>query len=185
MTQRYVQIVALRRVSGPKAVAIALVVSVAALVLLVAVVYGHGRPGNLPTWVTRLPALNAALNATSAVFLVLAYRLRRRDSAAHARRMLGALCASALFLASYIVYHSFHGDTPFPGHGIVRPIYFSVLVSHIALSALALPLVFTTFFFALSGRIRQHRTIARFTFPVWLYVSVTGVLVFLMMRTYS
>jgi len=115
-----------------------------------------------------LPALNALLNGTSAVFLVLALRaIKSRRIAEHARHMLGALGASAVFLVSYIVYHSVHGDTKFAGHGAVRPLYFFILISHIALSAVVLPLIFSSFFFSLSGRFPQHRKISRYTLPVW------------------
>jgi putative membrane protein len=99
--------------------------------------------------------------------------------------MLGALASSALFLVSYIVYHSVHGDSKFQGQGAIRPFYFVILVSHIVLSALVLPLIFTSFFYSLSGRFPQHRRVARLALPVWLYVSVTGVLVFVMLRSYG
>lgn len=180
-----VQLAALKGVDTRRAVAIILAGSAAALLLLVAVIFGHGRRPVTPGWVTALPALNAVLNATSAVFLVRAYRLRRTDVVGHARNMLVALGASALFLVSYILYHSFHGDTRFTGQGPIRPIYFFVLASHVILSAVVLPLIFSSFFFALSGRIQQHRKVARYTFPLWMYVSVTGVLVFVLLRTFA
>ena len=99
--------------------------------------------------------------------------------------MLLALSSSAVFLVSYLVYHSVHGDTKFQGLGAVRPIYFFILISHIVLSAVVLPLIFSSFFFSLSGRFPQHKKIARYTFPLWLYVSATGVIVFLMLRAYA
>src|SRR5271165_44463 len=137
------QLDALKATSPKKATLIVLAVSVVALLALVGVIYGHGRASAVPAWVSWLPALNALLNGTSAVFLVLAYRaIRRRDVVRHSRRMLTSLGASALFLVSYIVYHSVHGDTPFGGHGLVRPVYFFVLVTHVVLSAAALPMVF-------------------------------------------
>ena len=180
------QLDALKATSPKKATFIVLAVSLAALLLLVGVIYGHGRASEVPAWVAWLPALNAVLNGTSAVFLVLAYRaIRRRDVVTHSRRMLTSLAASALFLVSYIVYHSVHGDTPFGGHGLVRPVYFFVLITHVVLSAVALPLVFMSLFFSLSGRFPVHKKIARYTFPVWLYVSVTGVLVFALLRVYG
>jgi putative membrane protein len=180
------QLDALKATSPKKATFIVLAVSVAALLLLVGVIYGHGRASEAPAWVAWLPALNAVLNGTSAVFLVLAYRaIRRRDVVTHSRRMLTSLGASALFLVSYIVYHSVHGDTPFGGHGLIRPVYFFVLITHVVLSAVALPLVFLSLFFSLSGRFPVHKKIARYTFPVWLYVSVTGVLVFALLRVYG
>src|SRR5580700_8434722 len=147
------QLGALERTSPKKATLVILAVSVAALLLLVGVIYGHGRAAEAPAWVAWLPALNAVLNGTSAVFLVLAYQaIRRRDVVTHSRRMLTSLGASALFLVSYIVYHSVHGDTPFTGQGLVRPFYFFILVSHIVLSAVVLPLIFLSLFFSLSGR---------------------------------
>jgi putative membrane protein len=180
------QLEALRGTSLKRATFVILGVSLAALLLLVVVIYGHGRATEVPEWVSWLPALNALLNGTSAVFLVLAYRaIRRRDVQTHARRILVSLGASALFLVSYIVYHSVHGDTKFPGQGLVRPVYFFILVSHVLLSAVALPLIFFSLFFSLSGRFPRHRKIARYTLPIWLYVSVTGVLVYAMLRAYA
>jgi putative membrane protein len=174
---------ALKTTSPKKATFIVLAVSVAVLLALVGVIYGHGRASEVPAWVSWLPALNALLNGTSAVFLILAYlAIRRRDVVTHSRRILTSLGASALFLVSYIVYHSVHGDTPFGGHGLMRPVYFFILITHVTLSAVALPLVFLSLFFSLSGRFRRHKKIARYTFPVWLYVSVTGVLVFALLR---
>jgi putative membrane protein len=180
-----VQVARLSEISSRNAIVGILATSVLAFVIILMVIYGHDPAARAPRWVSALPALNALLNATSATFLLRAYRLRHKDSAAHARNMLAALAASALFLASYIVYHSIHGDTKFPGHGVIRPVYFALLISHVTLSAVALPLVFLSFFFGLSGRFRQHRTISRYTFPVWLYVSVTGVLVFAVLQAYS
>ena len=181
-----VQVESLKAVSTRQALGVIGVVSVAALVLLAVVIYGHARMDNAPDWIAWLPAVNATLNGTSAVLLVLAFAaIRRRALATHARFMLGALFTSSLFLVSYIVYHSVHGDTKFAGVGAVRPLYFTVLISHVSLSAIALPLIFTSFFFSLSGRFPQHKAIARYTFPVWLYVSVTGVVVFAMLRAYA
>jgi putative membrane protein len=177
------QLAALKATSPKKAAWLVLAVSAVALLVLVGVIYGHGRASEVPAWVSWLPALNAFLNGTSAVFLVLAYRaIRRRDVVTHSRRMLTSLGASALFLVSYIVYHSVHGDTRFGGAGLVRPFYFFILITHVTLSAVALPLVFMSLFFSLSGRFARHKKIARYTFPIWLYVSVTGVLVFALLR---
>jgi putative membrane protein len=173
----------LRGVSPKKALALILFVSAAAVGLLVVVIYGHGRPKSEPGWAALLPATNALLNATSATFLVLAYRaVRRRSYATHARHMARALASSSAFLVSYIVYHAIHGDSRFGGHGLIRAIYFFVLITHVALSGLVLPLIFSSFFLSLSGRFRLHRTVSRFTLPVWLYVSVTGVLVYVFLR---
>jgi putative membrane protein len=176
----------LKTVSPTRAIRVILIASLAALALLVVVIYGHARVDSAPAWVASLPALNATLNGTSAMLLVLAYlAVRRRAFQTHARFMLAALATSGLFLVSYILYHSFHGDSHFAGVGLVRPVYFAVLISHIVLSTAVLPLIFTSFFFSLSGRFPQHKKISRYTFPVWLYVSVTGVVVFAMLRVYG
>jgi putative membrane protein len=181
-----IQLLSLRRANPKRATFIILGASAAVLVLLLGVIYGHGRAEQLPAWVAWLPALNALLNGTSATFLVLAYlAIRRRDVVTHSRRVLVSVATSALFLVSYIVYHAIHGDTHFGGHGLVRPIYFFILISHITLSAVALPLVFLSLFFSLSGRFPRHKAIARYTFPIWLYVSVTGVLVFTLLRVWG
>lgn len=146
------------------------------------------RPGSVeaPSWTAHLPALNATLNFTAALFLSLGFvAIRRGRRELHMKLMLTALAFAAVFLASYVVYHHYHGDTRFTGAGWVRPVYFFVLVSHILMSIVALPLVLTTLFFAASGRFERHRRLARITFPVWLYVSVTGVLVFVLLRSYG
>src|SRR5258707_11163401 len=109
-TRSLPQVVVLGGVRPQRAVAVALIASLLVLVGLLAIIYGHGRPADAPRWASKLPALNALLNGTSAVFLVRAYRLRRRDNRAHARNMLRALAASGAFLVSYVVYHSLHGD---------------------------------------------------------------------------
>jgi putative membrane protein len=176
----------LKQTSPKKASFIILAGSGLALLGLVGVIYGHGRATEVPGWVSWLPSLNAFLNATSAVFICLAVAaIRRRDVVTHSRRMLVALGASTLFLVSYVTYHSVHGDTPFQGQGLARPVYFFILISHIVLSGVALPLVFTSLFFSLSGRFPKHKAFAKYTFPIWLYVSVTGVLVFALLRAYG
>ncbi|MEO8876626.1 MAG: DUF420 domain-containing protein [Polyangiaceae bacterium] len=188
MTVAPIQIDALKRVTPHTAKVVIGIASVAALLVLVVVIYGHGRTSlaDEPRWVSWLPILNACFNGTSAIFLVFAYAaIRRRDFTMHARFMLAALAASACFLVSYIVYHSLHGDTLFHGQGAIRPFYFFILISHIALSAIVLPLIFSSFFFSLSGRFPAHKKISRYTLPIWLYVSVTGVLVLVLLRTFG
>ena len=129
-----------------------------------------------------LPTVDAALNATSAVLLTLGYIfIRRGNVRAHKTCMLSALGTSAVFLACYLTYHYFHGTTRFPGHGAVRPVYFTILISHTVLAAAIVPLVVTTLYRALRGRFALHRRIARWTLPAWLYVSVTGVVVYWML----
>ena len=152
---------------------------------LVWLIYFKGRVA-APGWIAQLPALNALLNSLSAVCLTAGYvNIRRKRRDIHKRWMLGAVTFSGLFLISYITYHYFHGDTKFPGQGAVRPFYFALLISHIGLSMVALPLVFLTLWYSFRGQFRFHRAIARWTFPIWLYVSVTGVLVFLVLNAYT
>ncbi|MDX1638430.1 MAG: DUF420 domain-containing protein, partial [Balneolaceae bacterium] len=136
--------------------------------------------------VTSLPALNALLNATSAVLIVLGYRaIRNLQFRQHMKLMLTAFFTSTLFLISYVIYHNFHGSTPFEGEGLIRPIYFFILITHIILSALVVPFILTSFYFAFSGKLNYHRKFSKFTLPVWLYVSVTGVLIFLILRIFN
>jgi putative membrane protein len=133
-----------------------------------------------------LPAVNAALNSLSTCFLVAGFAaIRKGRIEIHRRLMISAFVSSTLFLITYIIYHNTHGDTPFQGTGIIRPVYFFILISHILLTTVALPMILTTFFFALSGRFAAHKRIARFTFPAWLYVSVTGVMIFFLLKTFS
>ncbi|HVG32615.1 MAG TPA: DUF420 domain-containing protein [Pyrinomonadaceae bacterium] len=133
-----------------------------------------------------LPAVNAMLNALSACSLVIGFIfIRRGQINLHRTFMLGALFFSALFLVSYIAYHSTHGDTPFRGTGLIRPIYFFILISHILLTVVALPVILTTLFLALTGRFNAHRRIARITLPAWLYISITGIAIFFMLRFFN
>src|SRR5262249_4877613 len=127
--------------------------------------------------VSDLPALNAALNATAATLLVIGYRLiRQRRVQQHRRVMLAAFTTSTLFLISYLVYPANVGSRPFPGHGPIRIVYFAILISHVVLAAVILPLALITLTRALRERFDRHRRIARWTLPLWLYVSVTGVI---------
>lgn len=132
--------------------------------------------------VSDLPALNATLNATSAVLLVIGYTLiRRRRLRAHRAVMLSAFGVSVLFLASYLVYHANAGSRPFPGQGPVRGVYFFILITHVVLAALIVPMAIVTLSRALRERYDRHASLARWTLPIWLYVSVTGVIVYLML----
>lgn len=132
--------------------------------------------------VTDLPALNATLNAVSFVFLVTGYVfIRRGEWRKHRACMIGALVTSALFLTSYVIYHLEVGSVPFTRTGWIRTAYFAVLVPHIILAAAIVPMVLITVSRALTRRFDKHRRIARWTLPLWLYVSVTGVIVYLML----
>ena len=132
--------------------------------------------------VADLPTLNATLNAIAAVLLVYGYVLiRQRRLEQHRRVMLAAFGVSALFLVSYVIYHANAGSRPFPGRGAIRAVYFTILISHIVLAALILPMALITLSRALRERFDRHVPIARWTLPLWLYVSVTGVIVYLML----
>ena len=135
-----------------------------------------------PEFISYLPHVNACLNGTSALLLLTGYRfIRARNIVAHRACQIAALCISILFLASYLTYHYHHGATRFQGTGIVRPIYFTILMSHTILAIVIVPLVVLTFYRAFRNDFSRHRRIARVTLPLWLYVCVTGVLVYLML----
>ncbi len=133
---------------------------------------------SIPQW----PALNASLNALSALLLAAGYFfIRRKRIAIHRFFMGAAFLTSSLFLASYLGYHYFVGATSFSGRGWIRPVYLSILLSHTVLAALTLPLVIVTLSRALRGQFDRHRRIARWTLPIWFYVSVTGVIIYAML----
>jgi putative membrane protein len=129
-----------------------------------------------------LPAVNASLNAISGMLLLVGYSLirsGRRDQ--HRKWMIAAFVSSSLFLISYVVYHAQVGSVRFTRDGFVRPLYFTILITHVTLAAAVLPMAIMTLTRGLNGRFKQHRSIARWTFPIWLYVSVTGVIVYVLL----
>lgn len=129
-----------------------------------------------------LPAVNATLNGISAVLLTIGYILIRNGKwRIHKKVMLTAFGVSILFLISYLIYHANAGSTPFTGEGWVRPVYFAILITHIILAAAIVPLALITLFRGLRERFDKHRKIARWTLPIWLYVSVTGVIIYVML----
>lgn len=129
-----------------------------------------------------LPAVNATLNAISGILLLVAYALiRARKIEQHRRVMLAAFATSSLFLVCYVVYHAQVGSVPFTRQGFVRPVYYTILLTHVTLAAAVLPLALVTLSRGLKARYAQHRRIARWTLPIWLYVSVTGVLVYVLL----
>ena len=129
-----------------------------------------------------LPGLNAVLNSVSAVLLVTGYLcIRNKKVTAHKTCMLSAFTTSTLFLVSYLVYHAQVGSVRFPGRGWVRPVYFTILVSHTALAVTIVPLALITLSRAVRGQFERHRSIARWTLPLWLYVNVTGVVIYWML----
>ena len=132
--------------------------------------------------ISDLPALNATLNGISMIFLTTGYVLiRQKRWKAHRLAMIGALIMSVLFLTSYVIYHANEGSTPYEGEGILRIIYFALLIPHVILAATIAPLALTTVYRAWKNPWDKHAKIARITLPIWMYVSITGVLVYLML----
>jgi putative membrane protein len=167
--------------TGP-AVAAIVAISAAATLFLFWLIYVHPAADAGSVTLTFLPGLNALLNGLSATALLIGYTfIRAHRIPAHRAAMFTAFAFSSLFLVSYIVNHALHGESHYPGHGAIKTAYLIILTSHVLLSVVALPMVLTTFFFSLSGRIPMHRKLARWTFPIWLYVSVTGVVVYAML----
>lgn len=158
-----------------------------AVVGLVGLLLVVRAPGDDAAAVAALPALNAMLNGASAVCLAAGWiAIRARRVGVHRACMLGACALSAAFLLSYVTYHAFAGSRPFAGQGWTRWVYFPILISHIVLAAGMVPFVLTTLYRARQGDFVRHARLARWTLPVWLYVSVTGVLVYLMLyRVFS
>jgi putative membrane protein len=167
-----------------KPIPVILALSVLIAGALVWLIYFKGRIA-APAWVGQLPGANAFFNSCSAICLVLGYyNIRKGRRTVHMRFMVTATIFSTLFLLSYITYHYFHGDTKFPGHGWIRPVYFFILITHIGLSTIALPLILATLWYVIRNQFRFHRAVARWTFPIWLYVSVTGVVVYFVLHAY-
>lgn len=159
------------------------VVSIAALsVLSYLLLIRHGSGGD-GSALSFMPAVNAAFNATSAVLLVLGvHAIKNKRVARHQALMLSAFASSTFFLVGYLAYHYVHGDTKYPGHGGMRVAYLLLLASHVLLSIPVVPMCLAAFYFAFRGRFAAHKKVTRVLFPIWLYVSVTGVLVFFLLR---
>ncbi len=164
-----------------------LVFSAAAMAFLFWLIYVHPAMDASRRELTFLPGLDALLNGLSATALLMGFAFIKGPKTwpgrikAHRAAMITAFGFSVLFLIIYITNYALHGESHYPGHGLIRIVYLSILVSHILLSMVVLPLVLITFFFSLTGRIPIHRKVARWTFPMWLYVSVTGVIVYAML----
>jgi putative membrane protein len=160
------------------------VVSILALSLLTYLLLIRGGSAGGSNALAFMPAVNACFNATSAVLLGFAVRaIKRKQVARHQALTLSAFASSALFLVGYLAYHYVHGDSRYPGTGPVRVAYLLVLASHVLLSIPVVPLCLAAFYFAFKRNFGTHRKITRVLFPVWMYVSVTGVVVFLMLRS--
>lgn len=176
----------LKKINFAKAIGVILLISSAAFGFLIWLIYYKGGSDYSSNLIGNLPALNALLNSTSTVLLLFGYReIRRRNFSRHMKFNLTAFFTSTLFLISYVIYHNFAGHTTFSGQGLIRPVYYFILISHIILSALVMPMILTSFYLAFSGKLKLHRKVSKVTLPVWLYVSVTGVVIFFMLRGIS
>jgi putative membrane protein len=156
-----------------------------AIPIAVAVLLGIRQKVDLGDWTTYLPHINGIINSITSVLLLLGlYFIRQKNVEAHKRTMLSAFTLGSLFLVSYVLYHLTNESTPFGGQGWIRPVYYFLLISHIVLSVVVVWFVLRAVYFALSGQIQKHKQIVKYTFPIWLYVSITGVIVYLMIKPY-
>ena len=165
-----------------------IIFSVSLLVFILVIVLNRKilpRPEVIPPFVFFLPKLNAIINSICTILLLTTYYfIRRKKIRIHKRINITTFFLSALFLISYVTYHSFADETKFPADNPLRPLYLMILCSHIILAALVLPLVLISFYRGLNMQVALHKKIVRWTFPIWLYVTITGVIVYLMISPY-
>jgi putative membrane protein len=153
--------------------------------VVVAVLLGIRQKIDLGNWTTYLPHINAVINSATAVLLLAGfYFIKQKNIAAHRATMLAAFTLGFLFLLSYVLYHLSNESTPFGGEGWIRPVYYFLLISHICLSIVVVWFVLRAVYFALSGQIAKHKAVVKWAFPIWLYVSITGVVVYLLIAPY-
>ena len=176
----------MKRLSDKAFFRIALIVSIVVFVLVILL---NKRvlnpPTEFPYFIYKLPLLHAIINGTCAILLILSLKaIRAKNITKHKLLNLSAFGLSALFLISYVVYHFFVPETTYGGEGFLRYVYYTILISHVILAAIVLPLILLSFWYALNEKIDKHRKIVRFSYPIWLYVAVTGVLVYLLISPY-
>ena len=156
-----------------------------AIPIAVAVLLGIRQKVDLGGWTTYLPHINGVINSLTAVLLLVGlYFIRQKNIVAHKRTMLTAFTLGSFFLVSYVLYHLTNESTPFGGQGWVRPVYYFLLISHIVLSVVVVWFVLRAVYFALSGQVLKHKQTVKWAYPIWLYVSITGVIVYLMIKPY-
>ncbi len=157
----------------------------AVIPLVVAVLLGIRQKVDLGDWTTNLPHINAVINSVTSVLLLIGlYFIRQKNILAHKRTMLAAFTLGFVFLVSYVLYHLTNESTPFGGQGLVRPLYYFLLVSHIVLSVVVVWFVLRAVYFALTNQILKHKQTVKWAYPIWLYVSTTGVIVYFLIRPY-
>lgn len=142
-------------------------------------------PETIPDFVYALPTLNALINGTCSILLLVSlYFIKQKNIAAHKKANITAFILSSLFLVSYIIYHWLAKETAYPQDNPMRPVYLTILISHIMLAALVLPMVLMSFYYGLNMQVEKHKKLVRFAYPIWLYVTITGVVVYLMISPY-
>lgn len=165
-----------------------IVLALSIVVFLVVVILNRKLippPDEIPSFIYALPLFNATINGTCSMLLIVSYMaIRQKNVSLHKRLNLSAFFLSSLFLVSYILYHYMAGDTTYPKDNPLRPLYLTILISHIILAAVVLPLILMSFYYGLKNNIEKHRKLTRWSFPVWLYVTITGVVVYLMISPY-
>lgn len=166
--------------------ALVIIYAVSVLVFTaVAVLSQLPKAETMPGWATYLPGLNATLNSICTVLLITSwFAIKRGRADLHKKLNLTTFGLSSVFLISYVLYHAFGFETRFPADHAMRPVYLTILISHIILAAVVLPLVLFSFYWALVGQIDRHRRLVKFSFPIWLYVTTTGVIVYLMISPF-
>jgi putative membrane protein len=158
--------------------------------LIIAILQSHlitvfPMGSEIPSWVFFLPRLNAIINGTCSILLVISlYQIKNRNIQAHKALNIATFILSSIFLVSYIIFHATGIRTSFGGEGVVKTIYYFILITHIILAAIVLPLVLLSFYSGLKDNVTRHRKLVRWSFPIWLYVTVTGVIVYLMISPY-
>lgn len=156
-----------------------------AIPVAVAILLGIRQKVDLGNWTTYLPHINGIINSATSILLLLGYYfIRQQNIVAHKRTMLTAFVLGSLFLVSYVLYHLTNESTPFGGEGWIRPVYYFLLISHIVLSVVVVWFVLRAVYYAISGQIARHKQTVKYAFPIWLYVSITGVIVYLMIKPY-
>lgn len=151
----------------------------------IVILYSLPKQDFIPDWAKQLPLLNATINGTCSLLLISSlWCIKNKKIDWHKRLNLTTFMLSSLFLVSYIIFHSYGVETRFPTDNPLRPFYLVILVTHILLAAVVLPLVLVSFYFGLTGKVDKHRKVSKFTFPIWLYVTVTGVVVYMMISPY-
>lgn len=156
-----------------------------AIPIAVAVLLGIRQKVDLGNWTTYLPHINGIINSLTSVLLLMGlYFIKQKNVEAHKRTMLTAFTLGSLFLVSYVLYHLTNESTTFGGQGWIRPVYYFLLISHIVLSVVVVWFVLRAVYYALSGQIARHKQTVKYAFPIWLYVSITGVIVYLMIKPY-